>query len=56
MFLIVGYHFDDIYGNIVVLYLLTIAAVEASVGLALIYNYYRLWRTVKINSLSKIKG
>lgn len=56
MFLIVGHHYNDIYGNIVVLYLLTIAAVEASIGLALIYSYYRLWRTVKIGSFSKIKG
>lgn len=56
MFLLIGFHYNDIYGSIVVLYLLTIAAVEASIGLALIYTYYRLWRTVKISSLSKIKG
>lgn len=56
IFLIVGMHYGDIYGQIVVLHLLTIAAVEAAIGLALIYSYYRLWRTVKIGSLSKIKG
>lgn len=56
IFLIIGMHFGDIYGQIVVLHLLTIAAVEAAVGLALIYSYYRLWRTVKISALSKIKG
>jgi NADH-quinone oxidoreductase subunit K len=56
IFLIIGMHYGDIYGQIVVLHLLTIAAVEAAVGLALIYSYYRLWRTVKIGSLSKIKG
>jgi NADH-quinone oxidoreductase subunit K len=56
LFLIIGLHYNDIYGNIVVLYLLTIAAVEAAIGLALIYSYYRLWRTVKLSTLSKIKG
>ncbi|MGZ7117028.1 MAG: NADH-quinone oxidoreductase subunit K [Methanobacterium sp.] len=56
IFLVIGMHYGDIYGQIVVLHLLTIAAVEAAVGLALIYSYYRLWRTVKIGSLSKIKG
>lgn len=56
IFLIIGMHYGDIYGQIVVLHLLTIAAVEAAVGLALIYSYYRLWRTIKIGSLSKIKG
>jgi NADH-quinone oxidoreductase subunit K len=56
MFLIVGDHYLDIYGQIVVLYLLTIAAVEASIGLAIIYVYYRLWSTIKLDKISKIKG
>jgi|NOAtaT_7_FD_contig_123_34352_length_1969_multi_4_in_0_out_2_2 NADH-quinone oxidoreductase subunit K len=56
IFLIIGLHYGDIYGQLVVLHLLTIAAVEAAIGLALIYSYYRLWRTVKIGTLSKIKG
>jgi NADH-quinone oxidoreductase subunit K len=56
MFLLIGFHYNDIYSHVVVIYLLSIAAVEASIGLALIYSYYRLWRTVKISSLSKIKG
>jgi NADH-quinone oxidoreductase subunit K len=56
LFLIIGLHYGDLYGQIVVLHLLTIAAVEAAIGLALIYSYYRLWRTIKLGSISKIKG
>lgn len=56
LFLIAGLHYDDMYGQVVVLFLLTIAAVEAAVGLALIYSYYRLWHTVKLSKISKIKG
>ena len=56
LFLIISVHYSDIYGQVVVLYLLTIAAVEAAIGLALIYIYYKLWRTVKLSTFSKIKG
>lgn len=56
MFLITSLHFNDIYGNLVVMYLLTIAAVEAAVGLALLYLYYRTFGSIRIQSLSKIKG
>jgi len=56
MFLITTLHYNDIYGHLVVMYLLTIAAVEAAVGLALIYIYYRTYGTIKLQSLSRIKG
>ena len=56
MFLVITLHYNDIYGHIVVMYLLTIAAVEAAVGLALIYFYYRTFGSIKLQSLSRIKG
>lgn len=56
MFLIISLHFNDIYGHISVMYLLTIAAVEASVGLAIIYSFYRVYGAIRLNVLDKIKG
>jgi NADH-quinone oxidoreductase subunit K len=56
LFLIVGLNYNDIYSHIVVLYILTIAAVEAAIGLALVYVYYRIWRTVKLFDINKLKG
>src|SRR3569623_1595509 len=56
MFLIITLHYNDIYGHLVVMYLLTIAAVEAAVGLALLYLYYRAFGSIRLQSLSKIKG
>lgn len=56
MFIIIGIHYEDLYSQVVVMYLLTIAAVEASIGLALIYVYYRFFGNVKLQSLEKIKG
>lgn len=56
MFLLINLHYMDIYGQIAVMYLLTIAAVEAAIGLALIYVYYRRYGTIRLESLEKIKG
>lgn len=56
MFLLESLVFNDIYGHIAVMYLLTIAAVEAAVGLALIYSFYRVYGGIKLNDLDKIKG
>src|SRR3569623_1023419 len=56
LFLIITLHYNDIYGHLVVMYLLTIAAVEAAVGLALLYLYYRAFGSIRLQSLSKIKG
>ena len=35
-------YFDDLYGQIFALFILTIAAAESAVGLAIIINYYRV--------------
>lgn len=56
MFIIITLHYNDLYGQLVVMYLLTIAAVEAAVGLALIYLYYRAFGSIKLQTVSKIKG
>lgn len=56
LFLVIGLHYNDIYGQIVVIFLLTVAAVEASLGLALIYVYYKHWRTVRLSNIKYLKG
>ena len=48
-------HLDDIQGQVVSLYLLTAAAAEAAIGLALIVSYYRLRGVINIDFLINIK-
>jgi NADH-quinone oxidoreductase subunit K len=43
-------------GQIFVLFLLTISALEASIGLAFIYTYFRFWRNINIQQLNKLKS
>lgn len=45
-----------IVGQVVVLFTIAIAATEAAVGLALILVIYRLYGTIDIRKLRKLKG
>jgi NADH:ubiquinone oxidoreductase subunit K len=43
-------------GQLLVLFILTISALEASIGLAFIYVYFRFWRDINISNLNKLKS
>lgn len=45
-----------VHGQTFVLFFLTISALEASIGLAFIYNYFRFWRNINIKNLNKLKS
>jgi len=55
IFLIITDYYQIIDGQIFVLFLLTISALEAAVGLAFIYLYFRLWRTTTLIKINKMK-
>ena len=48
--------FKTIFGQIFSIFILTVAAAEASVGLALIIIYYRLTNNIYIYKKSSLKG
>ncbi|UCH34072.1 MAG: NADH-quinone oxidoreductase subunit NuoK [Armatimonadota bacterium] len=43
-------------GQVFVLIIITVAAAEAAVGLALVLNIYRMFRTVEVDRVSDLKG
>jgi NADH-quinone oxidoreductase subunit K len=49
-------YLDDVVGQIFVLFILTIAATEAAIGLAVLTIHYRLKNTIQIDKISHIKG
>lgn len=49
-------HYQSIDGQIMVFFILAVAAAETAVGLAIIIAMYRLHKTVKISELAKLKG
>lgn len=55
-FILFSIYLDDIIGQIFTLLILTVAAAESSIGLAILVMYYRRKGLISINVLSYIKG
>ena len=48
--------FNDLVGQIFALFILTVAAAEAAIGLAIIVAYYRNTGTVHVEEIDSLKG
>ena len=48
--------FNDLVGQIFALFILTVAAAEAAIGLAIIVAYYRNTGTVHVEDINSLKG
>jgi NADH-quinone oxidoreductase subunit K len=55
-FIVFSIYLDDLAGYIFVLFILTIAAAESAVGLAILTIYYRLKNTIRMDKIKNIKG
>ncbi len=55
-FIIFSIYLNDVTGYVFVLFILTIAAAESAIGLAILTIYYRLKNTIQIDKIKKIKG
>jgi len=55
-FIIFSIYLDDITGYIFVLFVLTIAATESAIGLAILSIYYKLKQTIQMDKIKNIKG
>nr|WCH57702.1 NADH dehydrogenase subunit 4L [Hypnea musciformis] len=49
-------HLDDISGQIFSLLILTVAAAESSIGLAILVIYYRIRSTITVELMNLMKG
>ena len=49
-------YMSDLVGQIFTLFILTVAAAEAAIGLAIIVIYYRNSGTIKVQEINKLKG
>jgi NADH-quinone oxidoreductase subunit K len=56
MFLVGSVYLDDRIGQIFALFVLTVAAAESSIGLAILVVYYRLKGTVSIGLINLLQG
>lgn len=55
-FLITASYIDDRFGQIFAIFVLTVAAAESSIGLAILVAYYRLQGTIALEQINHIKG
>jgi NADH-quinone oxidoreductase subunit K len=55
-FVIFSIYLDDIIGYVFVIFILTIAAAESAIGLAILTIYYRLNNNIRIDKIKNIKG
>ena len=51
-----SFYLDDILGQIFVVMILTVAAAETSIGLAILIVYYRLHGSIAIEIVNHLKG
>lgn len=54
-FIIFSVYLDDIVGQVFVLFILTIAATESSIGLALLMVYFKLKNSIHMEKIRKSK-
>lgn len=55
-FIVISCFIDDLLGQIYSLLILTVAAAETSIGLAIIIVYYRLRGGISVDLISLLKG
>jgi len=49
-------YLDDLLGQLFALFILTVAAAESAIGLAILVAYYRLRSSISVDLLSVLKG
>jgi len=54
-FAIFSVYLDDLYGQLFSLFILTVAAGESAIGLAIIILYYRVRTNISVNELPLLK-
>jgi len=55
-FIIFSVYLDDILGQLFVIFILTVAATESSIGLAILAVYYKVINSIVIDKIKTTKG
>lgn len=55
-FLVFSVYLDDVIGQMFALFVLTVAAAESAIGLALLVVYYRIRGTIQVEYINLIRG
>ena len=55
-FIIFSVHLDDVLGQVFAVFILTIAAGESAIGLAILVIYYRVRGTIAVEKIQTMRG
>ena len=55
-FVAFSYYLNDMHGQIFVFFILTVAAAEAAIGLAILVTLFRSRRTINVAEVNTLKG
>ena len=55
-FIAFAYYMNDLAGQVFVFFILTVAAAEAAIGLAILVVLFRNKRTINVDDLNEMKG
>ena len=55
-FVVFSSYLGDLVGQVFAMFILTVAAAEAAIGLAIIVVYYRNSGTIRVEEIEKLKG
>ena len=55
-FIAFSHYLEDISGQVFVFFILTVAAAESAIGLAILIVLFRNLRTINVDDLDKLKG
>lgn len=55
-FILFSVYFDDLYGQLFSLFILTVAAGESAVGLAIVIIYYRVRGNISVGQTAVLRG
>lgn len=55
-FIFFSAYLDDLVGQVFSLFILTVAASESAIGLAILISYYRVRGNMRLDSISILKG
>ncbi len=55
-FIAFSYYMNDLAGQVFVFFILTVAAAEAAIGLAILVVWFRNRRTINVENLDTLKG
>lgn len=55
-FVVFSCHLNDLVGQVFTLFVLTVAAAEAAIGLAILVMYYRNRGSIEVEDISRMRG